>query len=122
MTTSELQNRVAIFRSLYAIDITSRESDEYLAGDVLDFKHEDNISTNQLASCLSNCEQYEAQLYSIDKTRTLAVLPELGEVNTSNLVAALSSRYSAHLSASVYKPPHVLNVMKATVRKMILHH
>ncbi|RNF00766.1 putative ribonuclease [Trypanosoma rangeli] len=105
-------NRVAIFRSLFALQLENPSVDEYLPeSGVLDLRHEKGVKTYHIESCFTALSLQDVELYSVDGTRTLAVLPftwsKLGPHEQRNpgwLSTHMTSRFPQIFEAAVYQP------------------
>ncbi|RNF27607.1 putative ribonuclease [Trypanosoma conorhini] len=106
-------NRVALFRSLFALRLGTPDVDEYLPeSGVLELRHEKGVKMHHLDSCFTAISLCNVELYAVDETRTLAVLPptwsELeprGEQrNLGWLSTHMTSRFPQFFEAAVYQP------------------
>ncbi|ORC89248.1 putative ribonuclease [Trypanosoma theileri] len=107
-------NRVALFRSLYALRLDDLKEDEYLPENgVLELRHEKNIKVHHIESCFLTLSFQNVSLYTIDETRTLAVLPSswsksptlVGENKDAKWLSTfITSRFPQYFEASLYDP------------------
>ncbi|KEG05913.1 putative ribonuclease [Trypanosoma grayi] len=108
-----LVNRISLFRSLYALNLSNTEEEgEYLPrSGVLELRHEKHIRSHHLDSCFSALSMQGVVLHSVDETCTLAVLPPSWAkscgVETADvgwLSSHVTSRFPQHFEATAYRP------------------
>ncbi|KAG5478657.1 hypothetical protein LSCM1_06061 [Leishmania martiniquensis] len=105
---AELSQKLALFRSLYAVDLRSDTADEYTATEagVLDLEHASTVKPHHIESCLATQDVREVSLYSVTDARTLGVLPE-DAPSAEVLARRLNENCSRLLRAAPYVPPHL---------------
>nr|CCD13380.1 unnamed protein product [Trypanosoma congolense IL3000] len=108
-----LVNRLALFRSLFAIHLGEDEGDEYLpqAG-VLELRHENHVRTHHIDNCFAALSIQGVTLHGIDELRTLAVLPptwmrvcNVEGPDVEWLSTQLTSRFPQYFQATPYVAP-----------------
>lgn len=112
---ADLSNKIALFRSLYAVDVRSEQADEYTPEmGVLDLEHAPTVKTHHLESCLATQDVTDVAFYSVTDQRTLGVLPRPSgsaaapvAVSIDTIVRRLSDNCSRLLTAKAYVPPHL---------------
>ncbi|GET88711.1 poly(A)-specific ribonuclease PARN, putative [Leishmania tarentolae] len=105
---AELSQKLALFRSLYAVDLGSDTADEYMATEagVLDLEHAATMKPHHIESFLATQDVAEVSLYSVTDGRTLGVLP--GYAPSAEVLARrLNENCSRLLRATPYVPPHL---------------
>ncbi|SCU69237.1 Poly(A)-specific ribonuclease PARN-1 [Trypanosoma equiperdum] len=108
-----LTNRLALFRSLFAINLNPDGEDEYLPqSGALTLQHEKHIKSHHIDSCFSAFSLQHVALYPIDDMRTLAVLPlswtkacNLDVEDVSGLSVQMTSRFPQYFQASPFTFP-----------------
>ncbi|CAG9574198.1 conserved hypothetical protein [Leishmania major strain Friedlin] len=105
---AELSQKLALFRSLYAVDLRSDTADEYMATEagVLDLEHASTVKPHHIESCLVTQDVTEVSLYSVTDGRTLGVLPA-DAPSAEVLARRLNENCSRLLRAAPYVPPHL---------------
>ncbi|TPP50293.1 CAF1 ribonuclease family protein [Leishmania donovani] len=105
---AELSQKLALFRSLYAVDLRNDTADEYMATEagVLDLEHAATVKPHHLESCLAMQDVTEVSLYSVTDGRTLGVLPA-NAPSAEVLARRLNENCSLLLRAAPYVPPHL---------------
>ncbi|CAM36572.1 conserved hypothetical protein [Leishmania braziliensis MHOM/BR/75/M2904] len=105
---AELSHKLALFRSLYAVDLRSDTADEYTptAAGVLDLEHAATVKLHHIESCLAVQDVTEVSLYSVTDGRTLGVLPA-DAPSAEVLARRLNENCSRLLRAAPYVPPHL---------------
>ncbi|KPI88353.1 putative Poly(A)-specific ribonuclease PARN [Leptomonas seymouri] len=110
---ADLSNKIALFRSLYAVNVHEGQADEYTPEmGVLDMQHAPTIKTHHLESCLAAQDVADVALYSVTAERTLGVLPRPSSaaapvVPVEAIVQRLTENCSRLLTAKAYMPPHL---------------
>lgn len=111
---ADLCNKIALFRSLYAVNMRAGEADEYLPemSGVLDLQHAPTVKTHHLESCLATQDVVDVSLYSVTDERTLGVLPQPlpngpAAVPVETIVRRLTENCAKMVKASAYVPPHL---------------
>ncbi|KAF8285818.1 putative poly(A)-specific ribonuclease PARN [Trypanosoma cruzi] len=107
-------NRVAVFRSLFALNLGAPDEDEYLPeSGVLELRHEKRVKLHHINSCFTALSLQNIELHPVDETRTLAVLPStwskmepVEERHPGWLSTHMTSRFPQFFEASVYQPTH----------------
>ena len=136
-------NKLALFRSLYALDVSSLDSDVYLPeGDVLLVEHKEGVKSHEVESCLAAVGSMQPSLYSVNATTTLAVLGATPVKNKQGTSAAaqsgeplstaqpfptsltgseaatrLNDRFGSVFTAKVFSPPHVASSSAGAMRR-----
>lgn len=109
---ADLSNKMALFRSLYAVNLRDGEADEYMpeAG-VLDMQHAATVKVQHLESCLATQDVTDVALYAVTDQRTLGVLPKPSLLSSPSSLEATVQRLrencSHFLTAKAYVPPHL---------------
>jgi poly(A)-specific ribonuclease len=115
---ADLSNKIALFRSLYAVNVQDGQTDEYIpVAGVLDMEHAPTIKAHHLESCLATQDVTDAALYSVTDQRTLGVLPRppgaaatpAAVVPVETIAKRLTENCSSLVKAKVYVPPHLSN-------------
>ncbi|KAH9593532.1 Ribonuclease CAF1 [Trypanosoma melophagium] len=107
-------NRMALFRSLYALRLDDLKEDEYLPeSGVLELRHEKTVKVHHIESCFLTLSFQNVSLHTIDETRTLAILPSswpkssalVGENKDAKWLSTfITSRFPQYFEASLYDP------------------
>ncbi|KAG5504754.1 hypothetical protein GH5_05381 [Leishmania sp. Ghana 2012 LV757] len=105
---AELSHKLALFRSLYAVDLRNDTADEYTATEagVLDLEHASTVKPHHIESCLATQDVKQVSLYSVTDARTLGVLPA-DAPSAEVLARRLNENCSRLLRAVPYVPPHL---------------
>lgn len=103
-----LCQKLALFRSLYALDLASDAADEYTAAEagVVDLHHAATVKPHHLESCLATQDAVDVAFHAVTEQRTLGVLPA-GAPPAAELARRLNDNCSRLLRAEVYVPPHL---------------
>ncbi|KAG5504376.1 hypothetical protein JKF63_04827 [Porcisia hertigi] len=111
---ANLRDKLALFRSLYAVDLCSDAADEYLATEtgVLDLEHATTVKPHHIESCLATQDVTEVMLYSVTDGRTLGVLPS-DAPSAEMLAQRLNENCSRLFRAAPYVPPHRCQVLSS---------
>lgn len=106
---ADLSSKVALFRSLYAVNTRDGSEDEYTPRDqcVLDLRHEPSVRLHHLEACFCSSGLPDTTLHSVDESRTLAIVSAVRE-DAATLASMMSSRYPKFFDATAYQPPHIL--------------
>ncbi|KPA84035.1 putative mitochondrial Poly(A)-specific ribonuclease PARN [Leptomonas pyrrhocoris] len=110
---ADLSNKIALFRSLYAVNVEEGHADEYMPEmGVLDMQHAPSIKAHHLESCLATQGVTDVAFYSVTDERTLGVLPTPSSaaapvVTVETVVQRLAENCSSLLTAKAYVPPHL---------------
>ncbi|CCW65365.1 unnamed protein product [Phytomonas sp. EM1] len=107
---ADLVNKTSVFNSLYAVDLGRADGDEYTPGErgVLDLRHAAHVKWFEVEGCVTASGVNNITLHSVDKERTIVVLPPLQDCDPKTIEETLSTRFSHILrEVSMYKPPHL---------------
>lgn len=116
-----LANRIALFRSLYALRIGQEGQEgqeEFLPESVIDLEHVGGgeVKPHNIESFFAALDRADAVVYAVDEKRSLAVLPKLPPANSSTstmkrdselLITAFNERFSRVLRATPFTPPTI---------------
>lgn len=106
------QNKIALYHSMYAVDILNDNGNEYLVEDdsIVDVRHTNRVNQQQIDACVQTVSACNPLIYTITKERTLVVLPHsrsMQPISAKELATSLTSRYPKFFEAKVFTPPHL---------------
>ncbi|KAK7195871.1 poly(A)-specific ribonuclease PARN [Novymonas esmeraldas] len=106
---AELSHKLALFRSLYAVDLRSDTTDEYTVSEagVVDLEHAASVKPHHLESCLATQDAVEVTFHAVTEGRTLGVLPAGSQTTAAALAQRLNENCSRLVRAAPYVPPHL---------------
>ncbi|CCW68291.1 unnamed protein product [Phytomonas sp. Hart1] len=108
---ADLINKVSIFRSLYAVDLSKADSDEYTPGErvILNLRFSLNSKWSDVETCAKASGVANPVTYDVEKGHLILVLPPLEKCESDTIADTLSKRFPDIIhEVSVYKPPHLV--------------